>query len=450
MINENNPAYDKWLPIWSKCRDTAEGQEAVHAQGVTYLPKLSGQSVTDYDKYKGRALFFNAVGRTIEGMAGMVFRKAPMIEYPTAMQSIIDDVDLQGTNINDFADSLVRELSTVNRVGILVDFPKSQTVGMTLLDLERSGVRPYAVIYKAESISDWRYQRVNNRMMLTMVKLMECVDGQNQIRELELTENGYQVSIYKETEGGYNDAPDEKFIPLLNNAPMYEIPFVFDKDIHKPVILDLVNVNLSHYKSTADYEHGLHFTGLPTAIFWGIQTDDKDTTITIGAESALAFSNPEGHAEYLEFTGQGLTALKDALSDKKDMMAVLGLKALGAEKRAQETAEAMTIKQSAENSVLSTIANRASGMLNKMLGYIAMWQRYNGEVKITLNTDFSPAGITPQLFAEYTKAYLSGTMSYETYFWNLKNGEAIPADRTADEELALIQDGGITVGGNNV
>lgn len=447
-VNENHADYNKYLPIWQKCRDTFEGQEAVHARGETYLPRLTGQSNIDYEKYKGRALFFNAVGRTVEGMDGMVFRKQPMLEYPTAMQSIVDDIDMQGTKLIDFADELVRELLVVNRGGILVDFPRSNLIGLTQLDLERSGIRPYAVLYKAESIIDWKYKRVNNRNMLVNVKLLETVEYEGkqiaQIRELELTDEGYTVELYRETNGGFDDEPDERFIPLLNNSPMYEIPFVFDKDVHKPVILDLVNVNLSHYKSTADYEHGLHFTGLPTAIFWGIQSDGNEQAITIGSESALAFANPEGHAEYLEFTGQGLGALRDALSDKKDMMASLGMKALGAEKRAVETAEAVSIKQSAETSVLASIANRASSMLNKTLQYIAMWQRITAPLSITLNTDYAPAGISPQLFAELTKAYLSGTMSYETYFWNLKNGEIVENDRSMDDELASIQENNLT------
>lgn len=444
-ISQTHEEYGEYLAIWKKCRHTYDGDEKMKEQRETYLPRLTGQDDKEYSRYLNRGLFYNGVGRTVEGMEGMIFRKDMVSVYPTSMQSIADDFDMQGTSLDDYAKEIVHELTLVNRVGILVDYPRNSTVGLTIADIERIGIRPYASTYKAESILDWRYERVNNRTMLVMVKLKECVtiEGENrdQIRLLELTENGYQVSIYIEKDGEYPETPDDVFIPLMNNAPMRYLPFVFDRVIHKPVLLDLVNVNISHYRSTADYEHGLHFTGLPTAIFWGVQSD-SETAITIGAETALAFSDPNGHAEYLEFTGQGLGALKEALADKKEMMASLGMKTLGAENTRAETATATSIKYATENSVLSTIAKRAGGMLTVAMIIMAEWQRVSGEIKITLNTDFTPEGITPQLFAELTKAYLAGTISYETYFANLQQGEVISADRDIEDERLSIQEGG--------
>jgi hypothetical protein len=75
-----------------------------------------------------------------------------------------------------------------------------------------------------------------------------------------------------------------------------------------PPILDLVNLNLAHYLINADYQHGCHFTGLPTPVVSGYEAKENEK-LYIGSAVAWVFPNPEAKATYLEFTGQGLGAL---------------------------------------------------------------------------------------------------------------------------------------------
>ena len=449
-IDTPNEEYTEYLPMWEKCRHTYEGQEEIHEYGEKYLSKLSGQNPDEYKKYLTRAMFFNAVGRTVDGMVGMIMRKSPTRNIPESLSSIESDFDLKGTHVDDFADTLLQELTITNRVGILIDYPRSATIGMTVAQMEASGIRPYAAIYKAEDIIDWRYARVNNRYMLTMVKLKEESDEQESIRMLELTDNGYVVSIFIKKREGWPETPDDVFIPLMNNAPLRYIPFIFDAEVCKPPLIDLVNVNIAHYRNSADYEHGLHFTGLSTPIFWGADlTDDAgNSVVQLGSTTAYGFSNSEGHAEYLEFKGEGLTALKTAMDDKVNYMVSLGSRYLGAEKRAAETAEAMTIRNAGENSIMAKIAGYGSIMMTKAWTIIADWSRVaSQEISYKINKDVTPNGITPQMFQQLTSAYMTGAISYETYFANLQQGEIIEATRLIDDERAAIQDNGLN---NNV
>jgi len=450
-IDATNPQYDAWHPIWTKCRDAIAGQERVHSAGTTYLPKLTGQKQSEYDAYKLRASYFNASGRTLDGMTGMIFRKKPTIEAPESMSAILANVDMCGSPLMAFAESIVSELIEVSRVGILVDYPPSSTEGMTLGQIQALGLRPYATLYKTESILDWRYTRIGNAEVLSMVKLYETSDikvdefeyeKQEQIRVLDLFEGAYRVRVYVKGKKDY-ELVSESF-PTMNGKKFPEIPFIFasvngiDSDVKKPVLLDLVNINLSHYRSTADYEHGLHFTGLPTPIFWGANFEEG-ASFSLGSSEGMAFNNPAGHAEYLEFTGQGLSALRTAIEDKQAMMASLGSKMLAAEKRVVEAAETAAIHRSAENSILSSISYAGSSAMTKMLEWLAMWSKVNAEVSVTLNTDFLPAQMSPQLFSELTKAYMTGALSFEEYFANLKDGEIIRAETTEEEERERLQ-----------
>lgn len=452
MKSNTHPQYDKWLPVWQKCRDAIAGQEQVHERGIVYLPILQGQTALSYNNYKSRALYFNASGRTLDGMTGLVFRKKPTVIVPPAMTPLLDSIDMAGSPFMSFAEQLVDELAQVSRVGILVDYPETQNVGLTFGQVQSLGLRPYATIYKTESILDWRYNNINNAQTLAFVKLAETIDvlvAENeyvtieQLRVLDLVEGRYRVRIFRPNKKKEYEVFSESF-PLMNNSPLNFIPFIFDSingldsDCKKPVLLDLVNVNLSHYRSTADYEHGLHFTGLPTPVFWGANFDDGDK-INLGSEEALAFNDPSGHAEFLEFTGAGLSQLKDAILNKENMMAALGSRMLAAEKRGVEASETAIIHRSAENSVLASLAYSASEALTKMLRLMAQWANVSGEVSCQLNQDFMPMGVAPAMFAELTKAYLSGTISYETYFYNLKEGEIIRADVSVDDERSMIE-----------
>lgn len=436
--------YAYWLPIWQKCRDANAGQYAVHGRGEAYLPKLSGQQKSDYEKYKLRAMFFNATGRTVDGMVGMIMRKEPILDIPDSLNGIAEDIDLKGSDVNYFTDSLVEELCLTNRVGILIDFPAQSTIGMTLAQIESIGIRPYASLYKAEDIIDWEFSRVNNRYMLTMVKLREIDDDKTEIiRVLKLTEFGYQVEIYPKSENGYGEFPRDILTPLMNNAPLSYIPFIFDEKIFKPPLIDLVHVNFAHYKNSADYEHGLHFTGLPTPIFWGADLIDDagNSIVQLGSTAAYGFSNPNGRAEYLEFTGTGLGALKTAMDDKVNSMIALGSRYLGADKRVAETAESMTIRSAGENSIMGKIAGYASTMMTRAFRIIAEWSRINPDlVSVTINKDVTPNGISPQMMQQLTSAYLAGAISYETYFWNLQQGEVIEGTRTIEDEQASMQE----------
>jgi hypothetical protein len=457
-MNNVNPDYEKWLHIWRKCRNGIEGQEAVHKASELYLPRLSGQNNKAYESYKMRATYVNFSGRTLDAMEGMIFKKKPIIDAPPVFDTILKDVDLAGADIQTFSELLVDELLKVGRLGVLVDYPNIQTIGMTLGQLQLLGLRPYATIYKAESILDWRYERINNVNTLTYVKLQETIEVKTgeydwelvpQLRILKLQDGIYVVCIYQQIKSDW--VLVEETTPIMNNSPMNFIPFVFDgvygvdSDITKPILLDLVNVNLSHYRSMADYEHGLHFTGLPTPVFWGARLDD-DSTISLGSAEALAFDDPSGHAEFLEFTGSGLSQLREAIKDKQEMMASLGSKVLISDKRVGESADTAMIQRNAEYSVLASLAYSASSCLTKVFQLMAMWLRVNPDnVSVKLNTDYQPKGLDANRFRELTNAYLSGAISYDEYFYNLRDNEIIRGSTTIEEEQERLQNAGLNL-----
>jgi hypothetical protein len=382
----------------------------------------------------------------------MLFLKPEVITAPAAMDNIIADVTMGGLSLHQFAEVISEEVITIGRCGVLVDYPPIVNA-VTLAQAQAQGARPYATMYNAESIINWKTGRINNVEQLTLVVLEEeneiAVDEfeskcEPQWRVLDLGDGGiYRQRVFRKDKRGEFILVDEIY-PQINGKALNKIPFEFfgvrdnSPCVDKPPLLDLVDVNLSHYRTTADYEHGLHFTGLPTPVVTGYYSDDKSASLRIGSGTAWLLPDSQSKAFYLEFTGQGLGELREALRSKEAMMATLGARILAPEKRAAESAQTANIHRSSENSVLASISQSISIGLTHVMEYLRDWSGVTGDVKVELNRDFIPNSMTAQDLDSLVKAWQSGSISHQTLFDNLVAGDIIMQDVSFDDEMERI------------
>jgi hypothetical protein len=227
------------------------------------------------------------------------------------------------------------------------------------------------------------------------------------------------------------------------------IPFVFHGAQHslpaieKLPLQDIITVNLDHYRLDADYKHGVHFTALPTAWVSGF---DKSATLRIGASTAWVTDTPGATAGFLEFKGQGLETFERAMSRDERLMAVLGSRLLEDQKKVGETATAIELRQSGENSILGNIAFNASASLTHVLHWAWWWNSTEAmpddvtdeQVLIVLNTDFSTKGLASQDIQAIVGAWQAGAISRDTMTDLFRRGEVLPEGRTTEEEKKLI------------
>jgi hypothetical protein len=450
-VDTKHKEYLESYEIWERCEHASEGQDEIHEYGIKYLPRLSGQTDQEYHAYKQRALYYNATARTIDGLTGMLFLKPEVVTAPAAMDSIIADVTMGGLSLHQFAEMIAEEVITIGRAAVLVDYPPIINA-VTLAQAQAQGARPYATMYDAESIINWKTGRINNVEQLTLVVLEEenevAVDEfeskcEPQWRVLDLIDGVYRQRVFRKDKRGEFVLIDEVY-PQINGRPLNKIPFEFfgvrdnTPCVDKPPLLDLVDVNLSHYRTTADYEHGLHFTGLPTPVVTGYYSDDKSASLRIGSGTAWLLPDPQSKAFYLEFTGQGLGELREALRSKEAMMATLGARILAPEKRAAESAQTANIHRSSENSVLASIAQSISIGLTHVMEYLRDWSGVTGDVKVELNRDFIPNSMTAQDLDVLVKSWQAGAISANVLFENLVSADIISQDTSFDDEQERI------------
>lgn len=460
-VQELHDDYDGASKKWKRCRDAVAGRDAVHASGELYLPKLPEQEQAEYNAYKLRASYFNATGRTLEGLVGMVFRKPPQVVAPAGLTDIVEDMDLQGTRIADISQDILSDVMEVGRVGYLVEYPSVTEQPASQAAASQKNLRPYASKYPAESIRNWVMARVNNVMQPIVITLTEThsetVDEFSsksvpQIRALLLTATGYIQRVYRENAKKEWVQIGGDIVPQMKGKALPFIPFYAfgpkanELKIQNAPILDLADLNLDHYRVTADYENICHYSGCPTLLLAGIAVKEGDK-VPVGSASAIVTDQADAHGEYIEVDGNN-QLLEKNLDRKQAQMAAIGARMLAPEKAGVESEGTLLMRSNGENSVLGSIAQLVSHGVSQMLAFMGEWEGVTGEATIQLNTDYVPAGVSPQMLSELTKALQSGAISPETYFYNLERGEMIAPGTDFDTEKEQIVDGGVPLGDN--
>lgn len=453
------------LAIWRKCRDVIAGQEAMHdpARAVQYLPKLKGESKEDYSRRLARSVFFNATWRTIDGLNGMLFRKAPVVKVSAAAAPMLADVTQSGLTLTDLAKEISKEALSVGRVGLLVDYPRAPGGEMTVQQAQQLGLRPKMSMYRAESIINWATGWVAGRTLLTRLVLEEvheCCDANDRFvtqqearwRCLELvpSDGGLIVQVTVERKVADNDKGsteivDGPFLPLMNGQPLREIPFVFigadstQPHVELPPLIDLVNMNISHYQSTSDVEHGAHKTALPQPYATGIDAGEKSPTFYMGGGNIWLHPNPEGSFGMLEYSGQGLQAIETRIDKKERQMAVLGARMLEQQKAAAETAEVAGLHRSGEHASLATVADTLDAGLLRALAWFDQWAGGTGAVEFDINKEFLPTKMSAQELVALMQAWQNGMLSDQESFAALQAGGIIADTQDFDTHTEQVE-----------
>lgn len=454
MIGIQSQEYSRALPKWKRCRDVIEGRDQLVAvdlgtwsDGGTYIPRPSGMDEYEYKQYCNLASFFNATGRTVDAMVGLSMAKPANIEYPN--KEHLKDITLSGMKLREFVQQVIHEEVEVTRVGVLVDYPTIDTSKMTRIEVERANIRPFLVMYKAENITYWNEAVVHGKKQLTKVVLREDVNKlkdeftvlkEKQYRVLDLETGYYRVRIMKEMDDQRTTVSE--FYPKMNGEPLDYIPFFLTSkpEVRKPILLDLVDTNLAHYRNSALYERALTYV-TPVPVITGVQPSPDSPTFKVGGTDAWLISNTEARVQYLEFTGQGLKPLESALKEKEFRMSVQGARMLADEKKASEAQSTVEIRTAGERSIISNIAEDVSDIMTKALEVMAQWSGYDSsEVHYRLNVDYGLSRLDYHTIKELVASWQSGAITYHTLFDNLLRGDVISPDADYESYKEQLED----------
>ena len=452
-VGSNHPEYTKAHAQWQRCRVCAAGEDAVKAAGETYLPKLTQQLQPEYDAYKQRASFVPATKRVLNALVGLVTRKPPVVTVAESMEHLVVQFASTGENFEGFSRFIVSEVATTGRFGLLIDAAAQESAGMP---------KVYTSGYVAESIVNWRTETVDGESFLKMVVLEECSRDYSEDflvgkevrtrRVLYLDENNvYTVVTFRKdskvagtSNQGWSQEGDA-IQPTIRGSTFTRIPFILitptasgaDMSMEQGIVLDIATVNLSHYRTSADLEHGRHFTALPTA--WVAGFDPQTTELYLGSSRAWVSSDVNAKAGFLEFSGAGLGALERGLQEKWDQMVSLGSRVLEAPKGGVEAGITLQVRREAEMSVLSLLVQSTESAMQEALNLAIFWS--GGDVTSTaveFNREFYEGAVDPALLGALGYAVTSGTLSFPAYFAKMQTSGLYQDGWTMENELSAM------------
>jgi hypothetical protein len=472
-IDYTLPEVEKAMIPWRRVRDCIDGQDAIKEQGTKYLPAIqawdkSNANLARNADYAERAVFYGVTKRTLKGMVGQVVSKPAVLTVPELLDFMLEDVDGGAVSIDQQARQALSDTLAVGRCGLMTDYPQLEPgTTATRQDLLDGRIRPSIQYYFAEQIINWRVEMVNGLRKLTLVVLHESYikkdDGfkkedDRQWRVLRLVDNIYIQQVWRKSESGRfyihqasipKDSKGKEFDEILftvvgsdnNDAGLDDAP-----------LLDMANLNIAHYRNSADYEESSFIVGQPTPVLSGLTKDwvsevwgDKDLFpqgVALGSRAAIPL--PEGGNATLLQASENMVAM-EAMKHKEEQMKALGAR-LVEPKTGERTLGEAQMNAGEEASVLMSAAKNVSAGYTKCLEWAAKFvgavipEKTNNEdtekFGYWLNTDFEISRMTTDQRRQLLTEWQGGAISYTEYRAILRrSGIATQTDEDAKEEI---------------
>ena len=451
-VSNKHPNYELYKPSWTKTRDAVRGSVAVKDKRHTYLPVPDAESNDDsigsqtlrYRQYLKRALFTNFTGRTKNALVGAAFRKQPAIDVPPGLDYLIEDASGDGLGLEQLAKDELSNVLETGRAFFLVDYPQADA-DLSLEDISRLDLKASIIPYTAEQVINWKTETMAGRKVLTMVVLAEDYrDGDDefghemevQYRVLRLREDGYTQQVYRE-EMPYSD----EIYPKRSDGTAWDvIPGIFvgsknnDPTIDDAPLSDIADVNIAHYRNSADYEESCFITGQPTLfITHSLNADEffeaNPEGIKLGSRSGHILGETGG-ATLLQ--PQANQLVMEAMRAKESAMVAIGARII-TDRGNNETAEGARIRFASENSVLGDIVGNLSSALEQCVKWCAQFMGTPDEVQIDINREFYDKSVDPQLIMSMVTLMDRQIISDQDIFDRLKAAGIIDGTRSLDD-----------------
>lgn len=442
------------LADWLLVSDVCEGQRKVKDGREKYLPLLNGddqsrEAQTRFDRYIQRAVFYNATGRTLEGLVGAVFKKDPVLEVPASLEYVKSNIDGQGISLAQQSKDTIAEVLKKGRHALYVDYPTTEAA-TTVKQRESGEFNATIKSIRADSVVNWKTTQIGSRIILSLIVIKEVyeedaedgfgIEEIDQYRVLRLFQGAYMVEVWRKDKDGDWDIFDI-YQPLDGSGNSWkEIPFTFvgaennDSAIDKAPLLDLANLNIAHYRNSADYEDSAFFVGQVQPFITELDDEWRDWLqkqgIVIGSRNPILL--PKGSTFGYAQAEPNMISF-EAMKHKEEQMKSLGARLL--EKGlAVKTATQANSENASEHSVLSLVVSNVTEAYWHCLEWVARFMNTSEAVEFSINTEFVEHNLDPQVLTALVSAWQTGKLVSQQDIWKyLKKVGVIDSEKTDDE-----------------
>ena len=289
---------------------------------------------------------------------------------------------------------------------------------------------------------------VNGVKQLTMVVLQEPrieplesdpfdVEHCMYHRVLFLDEGVYTQRLYDE----HNKLVSDDIIPRKSNGSTWDvIPFEFigsinnDETSDKAPLYDIAEVNVAHYRNSADYEESSFIVGQPTPVIAGLTQSWADDNfsggIELGSRSGLLLPI-DSNASLLQAAPNQMP--ERGMELKEQQMVKIGTRIIQ-DSTGAETAEAAKIRFAGQNSKLGSLIVNVEAGFTKALEWLGEFMGGEGDITLEINKEFYDSTIDPQMLAQAMVLQDRGVIGKTDLRYLLRRSNLLDDERT-DQEI---------------
>lgn len=436
-ITTQNTEYSANLDAWKKVDDVCKGQAAVKAAGKTYLPVP--ETFEDGDRYKeylGRAVFYGVTGRTLKSNVGSAFNKLPEFKYPDELEYLKRNADGSGRSIYQTSQHMLNLILKHYRCGVYVDYPQVAPSRNRAEDKQKNAF-PMIHILDAMVVVDWDHIIIGNQKKTSFVKILETVSKRSDDGFTSSTENQYRVLRLEDSDGGHvytvqiytlNDknvwVPGDKYIPTDFHGKTWSyIPFTFcgavdnTSEIDNAPLLELADLNLAHYRNSADVEESGFITGQPIVSMPEV-TDEQLRHIT---SNGIAVGSRQAFPTKVDIVqAESNNLAKQLMTDKWAQMKEMGARLIEVGS-ANKTATQADNEDSVQHSVLSLAVSNISEALQMALRWCCKFALANhelgpDELNYVISQDFNKPKFSEERAKRLYEACIGGNLPWSVWY----------------------------------
>ena len=313
--NANDPsttsiAYDIMWPRWALTNAVLGGTETMRDAGEDYMPRHESESQTAYDERLATNVLFNLTELILNAWVGRPFGDPVQLndDVPKDIKSDLENVDLQGNNLDVFAREWFKDGIAKSFSHVLIDFPQLQTrinpstgeeIPRTIFDHNAENNRPYWIHVKPENVLSLQTSIRDGIEKIIHVRILEEIVMMNGFAEeivsqIRVLEPGI-VSLWqvRKVKGKEVWVEVDRFLSGLEEIPF--VTFYTNRDgvaLGKPPLQDLAELNVTHWQSSSDQRTTLTVARFPILALSGGNEDE--TKLTIGPKKWLFTPDAQG------------------------------------------------------------------------------------------------------------------------------------------------------------
>lgn len=463
-VTFKHPEYVKNLPLWEQVDDACKGQKAVKDRRETYLPRNNPQDKSPeassfYDAYLQRAVFYGVTGKTLGSLVGAAFATDPTFKFPKELEHFERNANGAGISLYQLSQSVLRHILKHYRCALYVDFPD---VGPSRNRAEEKAKQAYPMVHllSSKAVINWDTVTVGNQVKLNLVVIEESVsergkdgfsiESKKQYRVLRLEDGGsgefvYTIEVYTKSKEGVYVGGGRKIPTDYNGDPWSYIPFTFvgavdnSAQIDNAPLLELADINLAHYRDSADFQESVYYTGQPqyyaSGMDWNWFDEAKKRGVYVGAKVMLPL--PQGGVIGIAQVDAN-TLAREAMKDKWQQMKEMGAR-LVEKGSATKTATEADNDNAVQHSVLSLCVVNANEAVNMALRWSAKFVMPDVD-KLTkddsffeISQEFSKQGYLADLSRQLFESAVQGYSSFKSW-WEYNQSGMFPKQTYEDEQ----------------